>query len=544
MALFLAISQLLLAVTVGAVAISSPENSPQLADFNDPNTFLGELLLILSGLIVAVSVWVAGRFLDHRKFKSYGFSLTRNWWVDFAFGLSLGTLLMTAIFITEWTAGWIQIQPVSNGGWFDLPALGISLATFIVVGFYEELLSRGYLIKNLSEGLAALPGGPRSAILIAALISSVFFGFLHAANPNSTIWSSLNIGLAGLFLAAGYLFTGQLAIPIGIHISWNFFQGSVFGFPVSGAVFHRFSIIKINQLGPDLWTGGRFGPEGGLLGIFAVLLGTTLITLWIRGRQGSVDLEFSLTEYQYREQTKPNNPNHLSDEPVDLLRPKTILQLPQQLVWDWNGTLLDDLDLCLEIINSILGSRDLPILTREQYREVFDFPVEDYYRRIGFDFSIEPFENISTEFITTYERRRPECQLMDGARKALKTTSQLGIPQNIISASKVDYLYPAVKEYGIASYFSHVLGLDNHHAAGKLALAENFLVSNKLDPENVLIIGDTVHDSEIASSLGMKCILIPNGHHSEQRLLKTDAAILYSLEEFSTLLKQLSDVSS
>lgn len=543
MVLFLAINQLLLVVIARAAAISSPENTTLLADFNDPNTFLGKLLLILSGLSVAVSVWFAGRFLDHRKFRGFGFSLSRNWWGDFAFGLGLGTLLMTAIFITEWTAGWIQIQAVPNGGWFDLPALGISLATFIVVGFYEELLSRGYLIKNLSEGLAALPGGPRSAILIAALISSVFFGFLHAANPNSTIWSSLNIGLAGLFLAAGYLLTGQLAIPIGIHISWNFFQGSVFGFPVSGAAFNRFSIIKINQLGPDLWTGGKFGPEGGLLGIFAVLLGTALIVLWIRHRQGSVDLECSLTTYQYQEQTRPINPNDLSVEQHEFLRPKTKLQLPQYLVWDWNGTLLDDLDLCLEIINRILETRDLPILSREQYREVFDFPVEDYYRRIGFDFSTEPFEDLSTEFITTYERRRSECQLMNGAQQALESASQLGIPQSIISASKLDYLYPAVKEYEIVSYFSHVLGLDNHHASGKLALAESFLISNDLDPENVLIIGDTVHDSEIASSLGMKCILIPNGHHSERRLLKTDAFILNSLEELSTLLNQLPDSS-
>jgi uncharacterized protein len=541
MVLFLASSQLLLVLIAGSAAIRSPENTLLLADINDPSSFLGQLLFIVSGLTVAVSVWFAGRFLDHRKFKSFGFFLTRDWWLDFAFGLSLGTLLMTAIFITEWTAGWIQIQAIPNDGRFNLPSLGISLVTFIIIGFYEELLMRGYLIKNLSEGLAGLPGGPRSAILIAALINSVVFGFIHASNPNSTIWSSLNIGLAGLFLAAGYLITGQLAIPIGIHISWNFFQGSVFGFPVSGAAFSRFSIFKINQLGPDIWTGGKFGPEGGFLGIFAVLIGTALIALWIRLRQGAVDLEFSLTEYQFQRQNDSDNINHSLGEPAIFVEANNKLQFPQQLVWDWNGTLLDDLDLCLEIINNILESRGLPILTRELYREVFDFPVEDYYRRIGFDFSIEPFEDISTEFITTYELRRSECQLMDGARQALKIVSQLGIPQNIISASKLDYLNPAVKEYGIFSYFRDVLGLDNHHAAGKLALAEKFLVSNELDPENVLVIGDTVHDSVIAHSLGMNCVLIPNGHHSERRLQQTDTAIVNSLGELSTLLKKLSN---
>lgn len=202
---------------------------------------------------------------------------------------------------------------------------------------------------------------------------------------------------------------------------------------------------------------------------------------------------------------------------------------PSILLWDWNGTLLDDLALCLRVINTMLTARELPQVSRETYLDVFDFPVKEYYLRLGFDFSREPFERISTEFITAYEQGRPDCPLMDGARAALTSAADLGIAQSILSASRLDYLLRAVREYHLADFFQKVLGLDNHHAAGKGQLAEEWLSRQKCRPDQVLMIGDTTHDAEIAGTLGIACILVPNGHHSRERLLGTGAPVFDSL---------------
>ena len=208
----------------------------------------------------------------------------------------------------------------------------------------------------------------------------------------------------------------------------------------------------------------------------------------------------------------------------------------RHLIWDWNGTLLDDLDLCLEIINGMLKERELAAITRESYLEVFDFPVKNYYQKLGFDFSLEPFESVSDQFIQAYERGRPECQLMDGSREILAALSSRGISQSILSASRRVYLTKAVQEYGIESHFNSIEGLEDHHAAGKLALAQAFLESCPLDPAHMLLVGDTTHDASIARALGVDCILIPNGHHSRERLQGTGFQVVSSLADLQELI--------
>jgi hypothetical protein len=120
------------------------------------------------------------------------------------------------------------------------------------------------------------------------VLSSALFGYLHADNPNATLLSTANVLLAGMMLGFGYVLTGELAIPIGLHVTWNFFQGTVFGFPVSGLSFPGATFLRTDQSGPALWTGGPFGPEGGLLAPGAMAVGILLTALWVRLRRGRI----------------------------------------------------------------------------------------------------------------------------------------------------------------------------------------------------------------------------------------------------------------
>lgn len=250
-------------------------------------------------LSMAISIWLAGRFLDRRPFVDFGFRLDRDWWIDFGFGLVLGGVLMLIIFVVELAAGWVTVTGTlvtRDPDTSFVAAILVPLTAFLAVGFYEELFSRGYQLQNLAEGLRWNMISPQAAIVIATLLSSAVFGALHAGNPNASLFSTLNIVFAGVLLAMGYLLTAELAIPIALHITWNFFQGNVFGFPVSGADFRSATFIGIEQGGPDLWTGGAFGPEAGLLGLGAMILGILLTLLWVRWRHGRVGLDLSLAE--------------------------------------------------------------------------------------------------------------------------------------------------------------------------------------------------------------------------------------------------------
>ena len=260
----------------------------------------------VAGLVVAIlTVWLSGRFLDRRPFSEFGFRLGAGWWLDLFFGLVLGALLMTVVFLVELGLGWVKVTgafEVPGGAPFVISIL-FPAATFVCVGLSEEMVSRGYQLKNAAEGLNYPALGPSGAILLAWISSSVFFGVLHADNPNATPISTLNIVLAGLMLGFGYVLSGELAIPIGLHITWNFFQGAVYGFPVSGFGAFSPTLLTTEQGGPDLWTGGSFGPEGGLLVPGIMLLGMSLVALWTHLRTGKVSLHTPIAENPYRPQT-------------------------------------------------------------------------------------------------------------------------------------------------------------------------------------------------------------------------------------------------
>jgi len=250
--------------------------------------------LVLAGLVV--TLLIIGRWVDRRPWADYGFHLGKRWWLDLLFGLFLGALLMSGIFLVEYLLGWVTIAGVFQT--FD----GLSfwqgilwpVALFLAVGIFEELLSRGYLLTNFAETFNFRFWTPVVALILGWLLSSSLFGLAHIGNPNTSTVSTINLVVAGLFLGLGYILTGDLAIPIGLHITWNFFQGNVFGFPVSGGSYSGVTFIAIEQKGPEMWTGGAFGPEAGLIGLTAIGIGALLILGWVKWRYGRIQFQQSI----------------------------------------------------------------------------------------------------------------------------------------------------------------------------------------------------------------------------------------------------------
>lgn len=243
------------------------------------NSFFATFLTAVGAVI---SIYLAALGLDKRPWSDYGLQFNNQWLLRCGLGFGLAGLAMAVIFIVEYSAGWVTI---TNYGWQQqvpnttyVYGFLSFLVSMIMVGFYEEFVFRGYQIVNASEGLN-LPGlSPTQAAWVAVALSSLIFGAGHAFNPNAGWFSTLNIAGAGAMLAFPFIITGSLSLSVGLHIGWNFFQGGIFGFPVSGIPI-RASLLQITQKGPDLLTGGAFGPEAGLLG----LLGMAFITLGLYG---------------------------------------------------------------------------------------------------------------------------------------------------------------------------------------------------------------------------------------------------------------------
>ena len=201
------------------------------------------------------------------------------------------------------------------------------------------------------------------------------------------------------------------------------------------------------------------------------------------------------------------------------------------IFWDWNGTLLDDIEECIEIINNSLRKRALPQLTRSEYLEKFEFPVINYYKSIGFDFEVESFEEVGKEFIDAYASKMFECQLQQGARAALEKIRRLGIGQYILSALQHSALKRCISHYEIADCFDRVQGLDDAYAHSKVELGQMLLAEVGCEPGSALMIGDTVHDYETASAMGVRCVLIAAGHNSRERLLTCGVPVYNTLED-------------
>jgi len=154
----------------------------------------------------------------------------------------------------------------------------------------------------------------------------------------------------------------------------------------------------------------------------------------------------------------------------------------KHIIWDWNGTLVNDIWLVVEIMNKILKKRNMPGIDSKRYREIFDFPVMDYYAKLGFNFSNESFEELTVEFISEYYTRFNECKLFDEVKEVLKKIRDMRISQSILSASKEDVLIEKIKYYGIDKYFCRIMGLENHYAESKVERGKKWIEELNLNP--------------------------------------------------------------
>lgn len=250
---------------LGTLFVYAGQLTPFLAFFADA-TFI-------SLVAITLSIYLARRWYDRRSFSSLGLSWDADASRDVLAGIGIAAVLMGAIFLAEWALGWLTFEGFAQDGsgagiW---ASLGYWAFAFIMVGWYEELLSRGYWLQNLEDGV-----GTKWAVFI----SSAIFGLAHLSNPNASWIAVLGILGAGYFLAFGYLRTRQLWLPIGLHIGWNFFEGPVFSFPVSGI--ETAKLLQHTVHGPELITGGAFGPEAGLIVLPALALGVYLIHLYTK----------------------------------------------------------------------------------------------------------------------------------------------------------------------------------------------------------------------------------------------------------------------
>lgn len=205
------------------------------------------------------------------------------------------------------------------------------------------------------------------------------------------------------------------------------------------------------------------------------------------------------------------------------------------VIWDWNGTLFDDVHLCVDIINGLLERRNLKKLSLEEYHDVFTFPVKEYYSKL-FDFNKESFEVLGKEWMDIYEERKDSCTLADGAYQLVSDLYQSGIKQYVLSAYSLHTLKKLLDEYGLTQYLESIKGLDNIYAHSKMELGLELIKEIGDDTDKIVMIGDTLHDAEVAHNMGIEAILIAGGHQSEEKLRSNGNLVVGSFNELRKVL--------
>jgi membrane protease YdiL (CAAX protease family) len=243
--------------------------------FNIINAISGPTSGYVDAVVASTTIFLTRHFVDKRSIASLGLQLNKQTVLDLLAGFGISLILMAAVYAIEFALGWLKFESFAWQN--EQPSMVVWQTLNYIVGhtvgaYKEELVDRGYMLQTIASGLN-LP--------LAALITSISFGMGHLANPNSNWLAATGITFLALLNVYGYVRTRQLWLPIGLHAGWNIFQRSL-GFPVSGYNFP--GLLHIDVTGPDLWTGGAFGPEAGLIILPICLLGAGLVNLFTKSR--------------------------------------------------------------------------------------------------------------------------------------------------------------------------------------------------------------------------------------------------------------------
>lgn len=196
------------------------------------------------------------------------------------------------------------------------------------------------------------------------------------------------------------------------------------------------------------------------------------------------------------------------------------------VIWDWNGTLLNDVPLNMRIVNTLLNERGVkPLESEEYYKTEFSFPIIDFYRKIGFDLENEDFTLIARQYARLFDEGYPEADIFPDAQDMLYLIKHSGKEQLIISASEQGYLLKQVEYFELSHYFTDILGVSDVLGSSKIDRARGWIREREIDPSEVLFIGDTEHDYDTAKAIGCDCVLVARGHNSRKRLEKTGCRV-------------------
>ncbi len=205
----------------------------------------------------------------------------------------------------------------------------------------------------------------------------------------------------------------------------------------------------------------------------------------------------------------------------------------RHIVWDWNGTLLNDAHACVSIVSNMMEKRGLNSLTMPRYRREVIFPIIRFYERLGFDFSRETMDDLAVEYIDQYLAAFQNCSLQQGAIEALTMLSERGYTHSVLSAYQQDRLFEAIRHYGLSDCFVKVIGLDDYHATSKIENGRQWIKSMDFDRNEVVMVGDMYHDFEVATAMGIDCVLLTCGHQCRSILDRCGVPLFDTMDQVS-----------